>query len=114
MMSRKPLIGINADFRNATKDAPGFAYLAEGYFDSVTDAGGVPAIFPPTRDAADIRHIAEMVDGFVMVGGADLNPNRDGFMMHPSVRCLADRREDFDRALIKQLAELRKPVFGIG
>lgn len=114
MMSRKPLIGLNADFRNATKDAPGFAYLAEGYFDSVSDAGGAPAIFPPTADAADIRQIAEMVDGFVMVGGADLNPNRDGFMMHPSVRCLADRREDFDRALIKQLAELRKPVFGIG
>ena len=34
-----------------------------------------------------------------MVGGADLNPNNDGFMKHPSIRLLDERREDFDRLL---------------
>lgn len=113
-MSRKPLIGLNADFRNATKDAPGFTFVAEGYYNAIIAAGGMPVVFPPFTDEADIRRAAEMVDGFVLVGGGDLNPNRDGFMMHPSVRCLAERREDFDRQLVQHLAELHKPVFGIG
>ena len=48
------------------------------------------------------------------MGGADLNPNNDGFMMHPTVRALDDRRERFDRALMGLAAQRRLPVFGIG
>ena len=35
-------------------------------------------------------------------------------MTHPSVRPLAKRREDFDRRLMKLIAERRMPVMGIG
>jgi putative glutamine amidotransferase len=49
-----------------------------------------------------------------MVGGHDLDPRRDGFMLHPSVRVLDPRREEFDRLLMRQIAERRLPIFGIG
>ncbi len=55
-----------------------------------------------------------MLDGVVMVGGADLDPRRDGFMLHPTVRPLEARREDFDRLLIRTVAEHRKPLLAIG
>jgi putative glutamine amidotransferase len=49
-----------------------------------------------------------------MIGGADLDPRRDGFMLHPTVKRMNSRREDFDRQLIDMLAKRRIPTFGIG
>jgi putative glutamine amidotransferase len=54
------------------------------------------------------------LDGFVLIGGHDLDPRRDGFMLHPSVRTMDRHRETFDRMLIDLIADRRMPVFGIG
>jgi putative glutamine amidotransferase len=113
-MRNKPLIGLNADFRGATKDGPAFTYVSAGYCDSITAVGGIPVILPPVADEEDLERLVEMLDGVVMVGGADLDPRRDGFMLHPTVRPLEGRREDFDRLLIRTVAEHRKPLFAIG
>jgi putative glutamine amidotransferase len=113
-MSCKPLIGINADYRDARKDSPAFSYLSSGYYDSILKAGGVPVVVPPLDDEADINCVLNTLDGFVLVGGADLDPRRDGFMRHPTVRPMEKRREDFDRTLAQLLCDRRIPVFGIG
>jgi putative glutamine amidotransferase len=113
-MGPKPFIGINADYRSAKKDAPAFSYLSAGYYDCVSKAGGVPVIVPPLTDEDDLDQALDRVDGMVLVGGADLDPRRDGFMLHPTVRTLDTRREDFDRMLIRKIAERRMPVLGIG
>jgi putative glutamine amidotransferase len=113
-MNGKPLIGLNMDYRSARKDSPAFGYLCAGYYDSLAKAGAIPVIIPPLADFNDLRRILNSLDGFVMVGGADLDPRRDGFMLHPSVRLLDPRREDFDRMLISEIARRQMPVFGIG
>ncbi|MDG2014572.1 MAG: gamma-glutamyl-gamma-aminobutyrate hydrolase family protein [Pirellulaceae bacterium] len=110
----KPVIGINADFRRAQGNQPAFTYVAAGYYDCVYAAGGVPVILPPMEDEADIDLMLERLDGVVMIGGADLDPRRDGFMLHPTVRPMESRREVFDRTLMKLVAERRMPIFGIG
>src|SRR5687768_6558793 len=99
-MRSKPIIGINADYRSVRKDSPAFSYVAAGYYDCVQRVGAVPVIVPPYEDDADIDALLDRLDGFVMVGGPDLDPRRDGFMMHPSVRLLEERRENFDRRLM--------------
>lgn len=114
MMERKPLIGVNADFRPARKDSPAFCYLCAGYPDSIVKAGGIPVILPPLADEDDLSTLLDMLDGVVLIGGADLDPRRDGFMLHPSVRLLDSRREEFDRTLMGQIARRRMPVYGIG
>jgi putative glutamine amidotransferase len=113
-MRSKPLIGLNADYRAAKKDAPAFTYVSAGYYDAVREAGGVPIILPPTSDDAEISRLLDMLDGVLLVGGSDLDPRRDGYMLHPSVRPLDERREEFDRRLIRLVAKRRMPVFGIG
>jgi len=110
----KPVIGINADFRRAQGNQPAFTYLAAGYYDCIYAAGGIPVIMPPVEDEADIDLMLERLDGVVMIGGADLDPRRDGFMLHPTVRPMESRREVFDRNLMNQIAQRRMPVFGIG
>ena len=64
--------------------------------------------------ADDLSRVLDQLDGVVMVGGADLDPRRDGFMLHPAVRTMEERREDFDRLLMSQVAERRLPVLAIG
>lgn len=113
-MTRKPLIGLNAEYRSAKKDAPAFSYLSAGYYDAIVAAGGVPIVMPPMDEDDDLERVLDLLDGVVLVGGGDLDPRRDGFMLHPAVRTLESRREDFDRRLISMLAARRMPVFGIG
>jgi putative glutamine amidotransferase len=113
-MNSKPLIGINTDYRTARKDSPAFSYVFGGYFDSVSKAGGIPVIVPPMDSEDDVSQVLDRLDGFVLVGGADLDPYRDGFMRHPSVRNMESRREEFDRMLMRLISDRRLPVFGIG
>ncbi len=113
-MHCKPLIGLNADYRAAGTDSPAFAYLASGYFDCIAEAGGIPVIVPPMESEANLNSILDSLQGFVMIGGQDLDPRLDGFMLHPTVRPLAVRRERSDRILMELIAQRRMPVFGIG
>ena len=113
-MHAKPLIGLNADYRSAQGNQPAFSVVTAGYYNSILRAGGVPVVVPPMEDEDDIKTVLEQLDGFVMIGGADLDPRRDGFMMHPTVRPMDVRREAFDRKLMQAIANLRLPVFGIG
>jgi putative glutamine amidotransferase len=111
---KKPLIALNADYRAAKKDAPAFSFICAGYFDSIVKVGGVPIVIPPLADENDLNRVLDLVDGLVIIGGADLDPRRDGFMLHPSIRMLDPRRESFDRRLVRIASDRRLPLFGIG
>ncbi|MFO7903027.1 MAG: gamma-glutamyl-gamma-aminobutyrate hydrolase family protein [Planctomycetota bacterium] len=110
----KPLIGLNTDYRSARNETPAYAYLAAGYFDCILRAGGIPVVVPPLDCEEDVARVLDSVEGFVLVGGHDLDPRRDGFMLHPTVRPLDARRELADRRLMALIAERRLPVLGIG
>jgi putative glutamine amidotransferase len=113
-MQSKPLIGLNMDYRSAKKDSPAFSYLCAGYYDAVIKSGGVPVIIPPLENDEDLNRVLDLLDGCLLVGGADLDPRRDGFMLHPAVRLQEPRREEFDRRLVRNLSDRRLPLFAIG
>lgn len=113
-MGVKPVIGLNADYRAAKDAQPAYSYLCAGYYDCLMKAGAIPIILPPLGDRNDLACVLDLLDGMVLIGGADLDPRRDGFMLHSSVRLMDRRREEFDRCLMKMLAARRMPVFGIG
>ena len=113
-MSKKPIIGMNADFRDAQGDTPSFSYVASGYYDAILRSGGIPMVIPPVEDEDDLSQVLDVIDGLLLVGGADLDPRRDGFMLHPTLRLLARRREAFDRLLVRMAEQRKVPVMGIG
>ena len=110
----KPIIALNADYRGAEGEKPAVSYVPAGYYDAILEAGALPLLLPPLEEEEDVRQVLDTVDGVLLVGGADLDPRRDGWMLHPSVRPLAPRRETFDRMLARMAFESRTPVFGIG
>jgi putative glutamine amidotransferase len=113
-MTFRPLIGLNADYRRAAHNQPAFSYVAAGYYDAIAAAGGIPVILPPLEDEPSLGTVLERLDGFVLIGGADLDPRNDGFMLHASNKPMEARRERFDRRLMHEIFERRLPVFGIG
>jgi putative glutamine amidotransferase len=114
MSISKPIIGLNADFRAASQGRSSFSFIDAGYYDAISQAGGVPLIIPPLEQEDDLAEALQHLDGVVLVGGADLDPRRDGWMTHPTIRPLAPRRESFDRRLMRMVADRRVPVYGIG
>ncbi|MDR1384606.1 MAG: gamma-glutamyl-gamma-aminobutyrate hydrolase family protein [Planctomycetaceae bacterium] len=114
MGSNKPLIGINAEYFSNTKKNAAYSYVPTGYYDSLMKAGATPIILPPYYEQEDMERVLDLLDGVVMIGGADLDPQRDGFMLHPCIRRMEDRRETFDRQLICEIAKRRIPFFGVG
>jgi putative glutamine amidotransferase len=115
MMTKKPLIGINTDFRPAKGNAYAFAWSHAGYFDCVTAAGGIPVLLPQVADPEDLKQVMSRLDGLVLTScKLDLDPTRLGFDAHPVTRPMPPRREDFDRRLAKTAYEMKVPTLAVG
>ena len=113
-MANKPFIGINTDYFSSANNRPAYSVTCAGYFDSVTAAGGIPVLIPPLSDENDLDAVMEKLDGVILIGGRDLDPQNDGYMLHPTVRPMDARREAFDRMTARFICERQIPVFGIG
>jgi len=113
-MPKKPMIGLNMDFVGTTKDRTAYSYLFAGYFDRLIEAGAIPIAVPPLKDEDDLESVLEHLDAFVLIGGRDLDPRRDGFMLHHTLQLMEERREEFDRTLARVICERRVPVLGVG
>src|SRR5262249_55576531 len=109
----RPVIGINADFIPAGKVNRAHMRLNAGYFDAVLAAGGLPIVMPPLGKEPEIADFLEHVSGFVLCGGLDLDPLRNGMPGHASVQPMAQRREESDRVLVRMLMERQLPTLGI-
>jgi putative glutamine amidotransferase len=109
----RPLIGVNADFVPAGKHSNASVRLSIGYLDAIIAAGGLPVVVPPCgRDHID--GWLDRLDGFVLSGGADLDPRQHGLPTHPAVSLLPPRRDEQDRVLVRRLLERRMSILGIG
>jgi putative glutamine amidotransferase len=110
----RPVIGINVDYLAATKTQAAHLRLGPGYADAVLAAGGLPVLMPPLGKDKEIQAFLDRVDGFILSQGLDLDPRRLGVQMHQSIRLMAERREENDRILVRQLMQRQMPVLGIG
>lgn len=65
----RPVIGITGNV-----DALGLVSLAEGYYHSIEQAGGIPMIIPPTNNRVLLTTLLDRIDGLLLSGGSDINP----------------------------------------
>ncbi|MBQ9801104.1 MAG: gamma-glutamyl-gamma-aminobutyrate hydrolase family protein [Thermoguttaceae bacterium] len=95
-------------------EVQGVSYLFEGYTNGVADAGAIPEPLPLCNNFDITLEKLDDLDGIVFVGGGDLDPRNDGYMLHPYTRPMPAEREKFDRALMREVARRRLPVLAIG
>src|SRR5689334_17056717 len=99
----RPLIGLNADFTPTSKQAPSHLRLNAGYVDAVLAAHGLPIVMPPINKESEINAFLDRIDGFILTGGRDIDPRKQGWPNHPATQPLAERRDDNDRILVRRL-----------
>ncbi len=113
-MNRRPLIGINCDFRISPKTKTSCSLAQSGYYDCVLTANALPVMIPPLIRESELLPILEHLDGVILTGGDDLDPRKMGLAPHPSVTMIPERREIADRLLCKLVQQHRIPTLGIG
>jgi putative glutamine amidotransferase len=103
----KPLIGINLDIKDGT---PEKAVVFKTYYNSVTEAGGIPLLIPPMSDE-DLDQLFTKINGLLLIGGLDYCPSLYDEDPHPTVELIHPVRQDFDLRLVQKALSL--PDFAI-
>jgi putative glutamine amidotransferase len=110
----RPLIGLNVDFIPASKVHRPHLRLNAGYAEAILTAGGLPVIMPLLGKDTEIAAFLDRLDGFILTGGPDLDPRKQGLPRHPAVKPMPERREDHDRLVLRQIMQRRMPLLAVG
>lgn len=108
-MAHKPIIGVVADRRS---EYPGI-YVPEAYMDALADAGALPVVLPFATVREDIARLAGQYDGYLLTGGADVNPRAYGEPVLTHCGELQPIRDAFELAIVPLLVALDKPLLAI-
>jgi putative glutamine amidotransferase len=87
--------------------------LPAAYTDSMRRAGGAPLLLPPGGSTAEAEGAIEAVDALVLVGGADIDPDRYGAQAHPQTGPLRADRDAWELALTRAARDRDLPILGI-
>ena len=107
MQTARPIIGITGNF-----GAKG-CELAQGYYESVLQAGGIPMVLPPYDDAAALCQTLDKVDGILLSGGGDINPLLLGEEPIPGLHGICPQRDEMELLLVREAYNRQIPILGI-
>jgi putative glutamine amidotransferase len=106
------LIGITTAHMPHPEGLPMVA-VQESYVRSVLNAGGVPVLIPLGLQYCDLQVIFGWVDGILLTGGGDIDPQRFGGEAHPTVHQVDPERDEIEIRLVEDSVRLGKPFLGI-
>ena len=104
----RPIIGITANFND------GNACLAEAYYASILEAGGVPLLIPPYAGREALIETLRTVDAVLLSGGADIDPRYmsqtpDYNLLHT----INPKRDEQELMLTLLAVDRQLPILGI-
>lgn len=102
-----PIIGITTYGRDESNKFP----LPAEYADSVRRAGGVPVLIPSGEVHFD--ELLKRLDGIVLAGGGDIDPQRYQGQMHETIYMLDEERDRSELALAQKILETQIPTLAI-
>lgn len=90
------------------------AFLPQQYFDAVTASGGIAVLLPPQPDPdAAAAAVLDGIDGLILTGGLDVQPELYGAERHPLTDPARPDRDAWELALFRGAEERRMPVLAI-
>lgn len=107
----RPFIGLTTSV--TIEQYPERAYVNAAYIRAVQGAGGVPVLLPPQLDAESVRALWERLDGLVLTGGGDIDPNRFGERPHGTVYEVSPARDELELSLVGSAMDAAVPLFAI-
>ncbi len=120
---KKPIIGITCNYTYDDKTpcqegigARGqqWQLLADDYITSVALAGGIPLLIPALDNPEPALAALDIIDGLLLSGGNDLNPNLYQEHPHSNLGGISPKRDITELELFKKAFEqLKLPILGI-
>jgi putative glutamine amidotransferase len=112
----RPVIGLCTALERArwsVWDQQAFL-LPRSYVDAVQRAGGVALLLPPDERAIDDPDpLLDLLDGLILAGGADIDPDAYGDERHAETAGTVPERDTFEIALTRRAFERDLPLLGI-
>ena len=105
--AERPLIGITGNYTDQS------CTLAEGYYRSILEAGGMPVIIPPYEDETLLIEQLDRLDGLLFSGGGDINPLLLGEQPIPQLHSITPMRDKQELLLARLAYDRQIPMLGI-
>ena len=102
-----PMIGLTGNYSDSN------CTLAEGYYQSILQAGGIPVIIPPYDDTNLLAQTLDQLDGILLTGGGDINPLYLGEEPIRELHGINPRRDRQELLLTRLAADRQLPILGI-
>jgi microsomal dipeptidase-like Zn-dependent dipeptidase/gamma-glutamyl-gamma-aminobutyrate hydrolase PuuD len=103
----RPIIGITGNYDKET------CTLAEGYYQSVLKAGGIPFIIPPFFETDRLGELLDRLDGILFSGGGDINPLLLGEEPIKELHSITPERDQQELLLARLAYDRQIPILGI-
>jgi len=87
--------------------------LPHAYALAVEATGGIPVLLPPVTQVGAADALVARLDGLVITGGADVDPERYGAEPHPRTSSWRPDRDAWEVALLDAADALGLPVLGV-
>jgi putative glutamine amidotransferase len=112
-MKGRPVIGITAYEEDARWGpwSERAVLVPATYVEAVEKAGGAAVVLP--IQSKDLESLLGRVDGLVLSGGPDVDPDRYGESLHPRSDQPRVERDEFELALVDQAAQSDTPMLAI-
>jgi putative glutamine amidotransferase len=108
---RRPLIGISGSIR--LLDGAERAGVNAAYVHSIAQAGAIPILLTPPIGPDGAGAALEPLDGLVLTGGHDLDPQWYAAHPSPALGPVDPQRDAFELALFRAARQRGLPILGI-
>lgn len=85
----------------------------ETYIQAALKAGGVPVLLPAVSSTDVIMKHAQCIDGLIVSGGPDIDPQYFGEQPVPELGAVSPMMDIYENVLVRKILELDKPLLGI-
>jgi putative glutamine amidotransferase len=110
----QPLIGISCSMQEPQDELGREASAApQSYLRAVELAGAVPVLIPITQQQTTLRAIYEHIYGLLLVGGADIQPQRYHEQPHPALGKTDPKRDWVEFSIASWALADGMPILGI-
>jgi putative glutamine amidotransferase len=108
----RPLIGITVSHR---KSEQGYTFLGvpESYAQALSLAGACPVLIPLGLPESTLRDLLSRMDGLLLSGGGDVDPDRYGGENHPLIESVDNDRDRVEIQLLNDTIRRGLPFLGI-
>ena len=106
---KQPIVGV-MPLWDEERDS---LWMLPGYLEGVSQAGGLPVIFPFTADEAELDRLLALCGGVLLTGGHDVSTTLYGEAPLEGLVSTCPKRDAMEAAVLRKAMAADLPVLGI-